>query len=138
MAVRAAHHQQVREHATAPYPAFDGTQPCARRNAELFFPHASSSIPPAAKEACAACPFLEDCLAYALTHLEAGIWAGTTEDQRHHLRARYGIKAITPTGLVTLRDRVIDLDRAGSSRLDIAVQLGLTVDRVDHYLRGHA
>ena len=139
MSLRAAHHQDVRtaDPAIAPYPELDGTQPCFRLNPELFFPKGGGGVPPAAKAACAACPFLEGCLAYALTHVEAGIWAGTTEEQRQQLRTRYGIKAVTPTGLVAIRDRVVDLDRSGASRLDIATQLGLTVDRVDHYLRGN-
>lgn len=35
---------------------------------------------------CAACPVQDHCLDHALEHYEAGVWAGTTEDQRKELR----------------------------------------------------
>lgn len=42
-----------------------------------------------ARNICRRCPAIRDCLAWALTHTEEGIWAGTTEEQRKELRARH-------------------------------------------------
>lgn len=35
---------------------------------------------------CRRCPVKDSCLEYALTHTEAGVWAGTTERIRRRLR----------------------------------------------------
>lgn len=42
-----------------------------------------------ARNICRRCPEIRACLAWALTHSEHGLWAGTTEEQRHQLRARH-------------------------------------------------
>jgi WhiB family redox-sensing transcriptional regulator len=58
---------------------------------ELFFPAGSTGIAieeiEGAKAVCHGCPVQDDCLQYALeTNQEAGIWGGTTEDERRRLR----------------------------------------------------
>lgn len=124
----------------APYPDFDGSQPCASMNAELFYPRSPTNPPhPAAKAACARCPFLRQCLAYALTHAEHGIWAGTSEDDRHRLRKQHGITAVTPSmpdWRPSAADQVLEMARTGMTRTEIAEELGLTITSVDHYLNG--
>ena len=36
---------------------------------------------------CRSCPVVEECLAYALeTNQEAGVWGGTSEEERRRLR----------------------------------------------------
>ena len=41
----------------------------------------------AAKEICAVCPVNPECLEFALaTNQEAGVWGGTTEEERRKLR----------------------------------------------------
>lgn len=41
----------------------------------------------AAREICATCPVVDDCLRFALNnHIQFGIWAGTTPLQRKHMR----------------------------------------------------
>jgi len=71
-------------------PKFDGTQPCARYDTEIFFPasEAGAGIPIAV---CTGCPFREPCLSYALKYrIVFGVWGGKTEDERklmlRHLR----------------------------------------------------
>lgn len=79
----------------AAYPPVDGTQPCAAEDPELFFPVTSRDryySEPRAKAVCAPCPFFGPCLEWALAYDTAGIWAGTSEDQRHEIRSRRGIR----------------------------------------------
>ena len=63
---------------------------CAGSGADLFFP-VSEEDPQvdAAKQVCAACPVLDDCLAYALsTNQTEGVWGGMTGTERRRLRRR--------------------------------------------------
>lgn len=66
---------------------------CRGVDPELFYP--VSATGPAqmqvaeAKEVCAGCPVTADCLNWALRAGEpAGIWGGTTPDERRYLRLR--------------------------------------------------
>jgi WhiB family redox-sensing transcriptional regulator len=66
---------------------------CRSADPELFFPVSTSG--PAldqvaeAKQVCASCPVASDCLAWALRAGEsAGIWGGTTPDERRYLRLK--------------------------------------------------
>ena len=64
---------------------------CQAATAELFFPvgrtgDAVEQIE-AAKAVCQTCPVHVDCLRFALeTNQEAGIWGGTSEDERVRIR----------------------------------------------------
>jgi WhiB family redox-sensing transcriptional regulator len=64
---------------------------CRDTSPELFFPIGTTG--PAvdqigsAKRICAECPVTHECLEFAiLTGQEAGIWGGTTEEERRALR----------------------------------------------------
>lgn len=46
-----------------------------------------------AKIFCASCPVKGECVDYALTYNEQGIWAGMTEDERQSLEADFGLRA---------------------------------------------
>jgi WhiB family transcriptional regulator, redox-sensing transcriptional regulator len=66
---------------------------CRDSDPELFFPVGKAG--PAlvqiarAKQVCARCPVCAPCLAWALeTGQEAGVWGGTSEDERRALRQR--------------------------------------------------
>ncbi|MCO6009034.1 WhiB family transcriptional regulator [Actinoallomurus purpureus] len=66
---------------------------CQGVDPELFFPVSASG--PAldqvaeAKQVCASCPVVSDCLAWALRAGEsAGVWGGTTPDERRYLRLK--------------------------------------------------
>lgn len=66
-------------------PNFDGTQPCRSMQVEMFFP--SDRIEEAKMRAlvqplCNSCSFKAECLEWALTNREIGIWAGTTDQDR--------------------------------------------------------
>lgn len=64
---------------------------CRDSNSELFFPVGATGIAldqiEAAKEICQVCPVHRQCLEFALhTNQEAGVWGGTTEEERRKLR----------------------------------------------------
>lgn len=71
-------------------PLFDGTQLCAQVDPELFFPDKGGSVR-SAKQLCGVCEFLTPCRRYAMTAWVAGypvsgVWGGTSETDRRHLR----------------------------------------------------
>jgi WhiB family redox-sensing transcriptional regulator len=78
-------------------PFFDGSQPCAGVDVDLFFPpRGGAASGRAAKAICATCPFLEPCLEYAV-HAQGvpgryvdGIWGGTNAAERLALRMGRG------------------------------------------------
>jgi WhiB family redox-sensing transcriptional regulator len=66
---------------------------CQDAPPDLFFPvsdfGAAQEQVNEAKRICAGCPARADCLNHALSRGEAsGIWGGTTEHERRHLRRR--------------------------------------------------
>lgn len=71
---------------------------CRRLDPELFFPISTlgSARPQieAAKQVCRSCPVRLTCLRWALvTGQDAGVWGGTTEQERRLLRRRVLISA---------------------------------------------
>jgi WhiB family transcriptional regulator, redox-sensing transcriptional regulator len=67
---------------------------CRNVDPELFFP--IGNVGPAlvqigqAKQICASCPVRAACLEWALeTGQEAGVWGGTSEDERRVLRSQH-------------------------------------------------
>lgn len=76
----------------APY--FDGSQPCAETDPEIFFPeigHASGATK-VAIQICRQCKFQTPCLEYSLDFPQSGIWGGTTVMQRRKLKAKRRLK----------------------------------------------
>lgn len=65
---------------------------CRYQWPDLFFgdddPISGAVADDAAKAVCRHCPVRADCLAWALASGEAGVWGGTTEDERAALRAK--------------------------------------------------
>ena len=64
---------------------------CRRSDPELFFPvtdiRAARAQVEAAKKVCRRCPVKGTCLSWAMdSGPEAGIWGGTTEEERRQLR----------------------------------------------------
>lgn len=64
---------------------------CRDSNPDLFFPNGTTGAAlegiRAAKALCSICPVRERCLKFALeTNQEAGVWGGTTEEERRKLR----------------------------------------------------
>lgn len=65
---------------------------CAGYPNRMFFPssEASASQIERAVAVCHVCPVTEECLEYAFeTNQRAGIWGGTTEDERKSLRRKW-------------------------------------------------
>lgn len=61
---------------------------CMGVDPDLFFPDRGSSTREA-KEVCRGCVVREECLDYALAHVEKfGIWGGLSERERRRLRRR--------------------------------------------------
>lgn len=58
---------------------------CAQVDYEIFFPEVGSSSPRDAKKVCMGCDVRGECLEYALTHDEFGIWGGLTARERRKL-----------------------------------------------------
>lgn len=64
---------------------------CRDTDPELFFPVGTTGQAllqiDRAKQVCGECPVQDDCLQYALdTNQDAGIWGGTSEDERRSMR----------------------------------------------------
>lgn len=66
---------------------------CRDEDPELFFPIGNTG--PAlvqieeAKQVCRRCPVIEECLQWALeTGQDAGVWGGTSEDERRAMKRR--------------------------------------------------
>jgi WhiB family redox-sensing transcriptional regulator len=63
---------------------------CRDADPDLFFPigrsHASTPRIDEAKRFCRTCPACGPCLRWALETGDAGVWGGTTEDERRDVR----------------------------------------------------
>lgn len=63
---------------------------CRDVDPELFFPlgAAGASLPQIelAKQICRTCPVRRSCLRWALDHGDAGVWGGTTDEERRRQR----------------------------------------------------
>lgn len=72
------------------YPHFDGTQACQNPSAAAAsaFSGTIGADPRPALALCSACPFVDECRDWALTHDVYGVWGGTTEVDRADIRAQ--------------------------------------------------
>jgi WhiB family redox-sensing transcriptional regulator len=79
----------------AEYPDFfeKGEPHCASADPDAFFPETgvgdSTTMVVLAKKICASCPYVIECLAWAMENEELGIWGGTTARERSRLRRGY-------------------------------------------------
>lgn len=66
---------------------------CSTYDPELFFaPRARAER--RAKAVCAHCPVRDECLAFAIdTHVDYGVWGGTTVKERRLMRRGAGVPA---------------------------------------------
>ena len=60
---------------------------CAQADPDLWFPDGEweSADVTHAKQICSGCPVMSQCLEFALTYPQAGIWGGTTESERRRM-----------------------------------------------------
>jgi WhiB family transcriptional regulator, redox-sensing transcriptional regulator len=72
---------------------------CSGEDPELFFPVTAAGPALqqviAAKGVCFRCAVRAACLSYALASGQAGIWGGTTQEERHAMRWSSGSRART-------------------------------------------
>ena len=91
-----------------PSSQFPGSSPswmpggaCQGEDPELFFPIAATGPALAqviaAKAVCFRCAVRAACLAYALATRQAGIWGGTTQEERHAMRRSPGAAMSYPS-----------------------------------------
>lgn len=77
------------------YPKFDGSQPCAQTDPELFFPtKGDTKSGKIAVKLCWGCNWRVQCFEYAIQYALCGIWGATTEKQRIEIQKKLGIKPI--------------------------------------------
>lgn len=69
------------------YPDFDGSQPCAGVDIDVYFPKGDCNTTALAKSLCKSCPFVLECLEFALANKAQGIWGGTTTEERKAMSA---------------------------------------------------
>jgi WhiB family redox-sensing transcriptional regulator len=65
---------------------------CAGEDLNMFFPDTPNNRAVAAKAVCKTCSVVAECLQFALENYEQGVWGGTTDNQRRHLRRSLGIE----------------------------------------------
>ena len=84
----------------APYPAYDGSEPCRQVDPELYYPSSFNAVRKTTRlmmdSMCNACHAREACLMWALHHERDGYWAGTTPEDRFRLRRQMGIRLHVP------------------------------------------
>lgn len=75
------------------FPEFSGKGPtlCSTVDPDMFLPDplVAGSLARAneAKKICANCPYLKECLEYAIEHNEDGVWGGTSRNERRKIKA---------------------------------------------------
>lgn len=118
---------------------------CRAEDPDLFFPTGAS--PQAveqtvqAKQVCARCPVIEECLRWAMgTHQDIGVLGGLSENERRNLHRRkarrYGASEI-PAAQQILNYRMDEFKAAqerGLSEAEIARELGTNVQTVNNVL----
>lgn len=70
-------------------PFFDGSQPCAQIDPDLFFPDnqgEARKVKNITRKICGTCAFQTPCLEYALETNPLGTWGGLQESERRRLK----------------------------------------------------
>lgn len=87
----------------APYPAYDGLEPCATTDADLFYPPdeergaLTQQRYRLAARFCADCPVRVECATWGIAHELDGMWGGLTPKERAKIRRDRGIMLNSPT-----------------------------------------
>lgn len=75
------------------YPDFHskGTPKCQTvDDPDMFFPEpygkGSGALSARAKDVCKGCPYIQECLIWALERDEPGVWGGTSENERRRMK----------------------------------------------------
>lgn len=98
--------------------------PCSQVDPELWFPEKGRQ----AREAmaiCGSCDVRRQCLEYALTHHETGIWGGTTERERMRMRnAKPGQPTLYNAHREVRNATIHRLTEAGMTTAEVAEHAG--------------
>ena len=87
--VRATQKDFGKERVGIKAPYFDGTQPCAETDPEIFFPDTTreaTRIKGTVRKICGSCEFQEPCLEYSLVNDVRGVWGGMLDSERKNIR----------------------------------------------------
>ena len=112
---------------------------CRDEDPELFFPVGTSG--PAllqiaeAKTVCRRCPVIEQCRTWALDTGQAGVWGGTSEDERDAICRRNGEHRTQTATPRTPAERGRELLARGVAPDEVAHRLGRHVDTVRRWAR---
>lgn len=77
------------DNSTYKAPYFDGSQPCAQTDPEIFFPETAleaSKIIGHVRRICGGCDFRQECLEYSLDNDVFGAWGGLLESEIKKLK----------------------------------------------------
>jgi len=88
-------------------PQFDGSQPCTAVDdfgypEEDISPGLAIAVNNMFKRICEGCPFINECLEYALAHETHGVWGGTTPHERDGMRRKIGLTVTSPDEIHTV------------------------------------
>ena len=112
---------------------------CAQTDPELFFPEKDGGNSREARKICGTCDVRRQCLEYALTHHETGIWGGTSDRERMRMRnAKPGQPTLYNAHREVRNATIHQLAALGTlSPAEIAEQAGCT-ERTVHRVRKEA
>lgn len=114
-----------------PRPAFDGSQLCAKTDPEVFHPPSNSPGKDAVR-ICQQCPWLEECLEWAIWQDVEGIWGGRGTRWRARERRRRGIPAAWTGRTAELVRRILAADPAMVAS-ELALELGCSEKTVQRH-----
>lgn len=116
---------------TAPYPAFNGSEPC-RSNPNAWTPKdEASQVAEYAKNRCGPCHVRDACLAWGLSNDEVGIYGGTTTAERQEITGR--VRTIKQPLKSDTIGAVHQLQAEGFSISQTARELGIHMTTVSKY-----
>lgn len=85
---------------TIKYPAYDGTQSCARMGVDVFYQAYDNKTTAREvadlKEMCSNCNIVTECANYSIKHEKYGFWGGLTPFERRTIRNKAKIRLNLP------------------------------------------
>lgn len=92
-----------------------------------------------AKSVCRTCPLISECLDWAVSNTEIGIWGATNDDDRKAIRTGRQVKVNGLTGQQVAKlerqREALQLYKNGATVPDIAKALGVVPDTAYSYIR---
>lgn len=92
-----------------------------------------------AKGVCRGCPLISECLDWAVSNVEIGIWGGTNDDERRALRSNHRVKVNGLSGQQVAKlerqKEALHMYKHGATVPEIAKDLGVVPDTAYSYIR---